>query len=191
MVKFLILLACTPLLIFVLQMVATRICVRYRLDISSQIVVIICVVIGHIPMGVVIWVLYLRHLTTFVELLWAGIYSLVVYNAFAYSYFHIFNMSDTARRIRILHEIRISKQLRASDIASLYSANDMLNSRLERLLSMKQIKRCGDRYLLNRRLLYYAARIVASWGSLLAFPQPQTPVREDDKKGIFPEKRIW
>ena len=173
MLRYLILLACTPLLVFILHIVAVRISVRYKFGIANQIIVIICSFIGHMPMAAVLWMVYLRHIATPVELIWAVFYSLIVYNALAYSYFHVFNMSETARRIRILYEIYTSKQLKASDIAPLYNANDMLNSRLERLLSMKQIKLSHDRYLLDRRLLYYAARIVTWWGCILGFPPPQ------------------
>lgn len=121
-------------------------------------------------MGITAWVMYLHDLTSRPEeFIWSSIYGLIVYTALGYSYFHIFNMSETARRIRILYEIYTSKQLKASDIASLYNANDMLNNRLERLLSIKQIKLVEDRYFLDGKLFYYIARIVAGWGYLLGF----------------------
>lgn len=173
MLKYLIFLACTPLLVFILHIAAARAFMRYKFDLPNQVVVIICSVVGHIPMAVAIWMVYLRYVAAPVELTWAVIYSLIVYNALAYSYFHVFNMSETARRIRILYEIYTSKQLRMSDMAPLYNANDMLNSRLERLLSTRQIKLSHDRYLLDRRFLYYAARVVAWWGCVLGFPPPQ------------------
>lgn len=170
-VSLLILLACSPLLVLVLQMVATRVAALIRPGMSAQVVALGCAVVGNIPMAVVIWVASLRYLVaTPSELVWVGIYSLVVYNALAYSYFHVFNMGETSRRIRILSEIYTSRQLKVSEIASVYSANDILNLRLERLLSMNQIKRSGGRYLLGNRLLYHAARVVEAWGRLLGFP---------------------
>ena len=166
--KCLVLLACTPLLMFVLQMGAVRVSMLHWPHVSSQLIVIICALIGYVPMGVAIWLMYLRHLVaTPHELAWAGIYSLVVYNALAYAYFHIFNMSETSRRVRILYEIYASKQINASDIASLYNTKHMLNARLERLLSTKQIKQSGNGYFLDHKLLYYAARVVAWWGRVL------------------------
>lgn len=173
LLRCLILLACTPVLIFILHVAAARVFMRYKFDLPNQVVVIICSVAGYIPMAAAIWMVYLSHITEPVELGWAVIYSLIVYNALAYSYFHVFNMSETARRIRILYEIYISKQLKVSDMAPLYNANDMLNSRLERLLLTRQIKLSHDNYLLDHRLLYYAARIVAWWGCVLGFPPPQ------------------
>ncbi len=174
MLQYLILLTCTPLLIFILHIAATRVFMRYKFDILNQVIVIICSFVGHIPMAAAIWMVYLRYLTTPVELVWTLIYSLIVYNILAYCYFHIFNMSDTARRVRILYEIYNSKQLKESDIASLYSANNMLDSRLERFLSMKQIKFSDGRYLLNSKFFYYVAKIVTSWGRILGLPSPQT-----------------
>jgi hypothetical protein len=144
----LVLLACSPLLVLVLQMIATRILLVIRPAISAQVVALGCALLGNIPMAVVIWSASFRHLTAPPdELVWMGIYSLIVYNALAYSYFHVFNMGETSRRIRVLSEIYTSRQLKTSEIASVYGANDILNLRLERLLSMKQVKRSGSRYL--------------------------------------------
>src|SRR3989339_2252648 len=169
MLRYLILLACAPLLILILHMAATRISVQCKFAIPNQFIVIICAAIGHIPMAAAVWMIYLRYLPTTPQLVLAIIYSFIVYNSLAYSYFHIFNMSDTARRVRILYEIYTAKQLKLPQMASLYNAHDMLHSRLERLLSMKQIKHTGDRYLLDHKLLYYAAKAVAGWGHILGF----------------------
>jgi len=167
MMKWLLLLACTPLLILVMQMGAVRICTLWR-AVSSQLLVVICSFIGCIPMGAAIWLIYLRHfVATPYELVWAGMYSLIVYFALAYSYFHIFNMSETSRRVRIVYEIYTAKQISPSEIASMYNTNHMVSVRLERLLSTKQIKQSGDGYVLDRKLLYYAARIVSWWGRML------------------------
>lgn len=179
----LVLLACSPFLVLVLQMMATRVTALMRPGMSAQVVTLGCAIVGNIPMAVIVWVASLRHLAaTPSELVWGGIYSLVVYNALAYSYFHIFNMGETSRRIRILSEIYTSRQLKVSEIAFAYSANNMLDLRLERLLSMNQIKRSGDRYMLDNRLLYYAARVVETWGRLLGFPSlPVIRGKAEDK----------
>lgn len=167
----LILLACSPLLVLVLQMVATRVNALMGRGTSAQAIALGCAIVGNIPMAIAIWVVALRRLTTTPsDPVWTGIYSLVVYNALAYSYFHVFNMGETSRRIRVLSEICASKQLKASEISSIYGASKILDLRLERLLSMSQIKRSGNRYLLDNKLLYYAARVVEAWGHLLGFP---------------------
>jgi hypothetical protein len=152
-------------------MVATRVNARMGRGVSEQVIALGCAIVGNVPMTIAIWAVVLRQLTTVPgELMWAGIYSLLVYNSLAYSYFHVFNMGETSRRIRVLSEIYASKQLKVSEISSVYGANDILDLRLERLLSMNQIKRSGDRYLLDNKLLYYAARMVEAWGHLLGLP---------------------
>jgi hypothetical protein len=169
--NYVILLATTPVLIFILHLAAARIFMR----LPGQVVVIISSLVGFVPMAVAAWAIYFHHATaTRQELIWAGMYGFVVYAALAYSYFHIFNMSETARRIRILYEIQRSKRLKISEIASLYNADDMLNSRIARLLSMKQIKHSGGRYVLDGSSLYYAAKMIAWWGDVLGLPFSRT-----------------
>ena len=171
---FFILLFCSPILVFGLQMLFSRIFAIYRPNTSNHIIFTICVLVGYIPMGISIWEVFLKYLATPIELVTAGIHALIIYNALSYSYFHIFNMSETARRIRILNEIDKAKQLKASDVAFIYNADDMLKVRLERLMAMHQIKKIGDRYLLDQNLLYIVAKIVADCRNLLGFSLPKT-----------------
>jgi hypothetical protein len=98
------------------------------------------------------------------------IYSLVVYNALGYSYFQLFNMSETGRRIRILLEIYRAGGLGASEIASLYDVREMFEVRIDRLISMGQVKERDGRYVLDGLMLYYAAMMVAFWGELIGSP---------------------
>lgn len=167
----LVLLACAPLLVFIIQMIAARVVPLVRPGTSAQVVALGCALIGNVPMAIAVWTVSLRYLVaTPNKLVWAAVYSLLVYNAMAYSYFHVFNMGETSRRIRVLSEIYMSERLNISEIASVYGVNDILDLRLERLLSMNQIKRAGDRYLLDNRLLYYAARAVEFWARVLGLP---------------------
>ncbi len=134
---------------------------------------IISALAGHIPMGAIVWAVYLKELPDVPgELVLTAIYGLFVYEALAYSYFHLFNMSETARRIRILLEIYASGKLTASGIASAYGASDMLDTRIERLLSTRQVRWQGGRLFLDGRLLYHAARVIVWWGRVLGFPPP-------------------
>jgi hypothetical protein len=80
-------------------------------------------------------------------------------------------MSETGRRVRILYELYRSGGLGTAEIASLYDVEDMLSVRIERLLSMGQVKVSNGRYVLDGLMLYYAARIMAFWGELIGSPQ--------------------
>jgi hypothetical protein len=97
------------------------------------------------------------------------IYSLVVYACISYSYFHVFNMSETARRIRILHEIYKAGSLRAKDILSLYEASDIIEARLGRLTLINQLTLDRGVYRVRGKLLYYAGIVVRVWRRLLGF----------------------
>lgn len=77
-------------------------------------------------------------------------YCLIVYNAVMYSYFHLFNMSETARRIRILLNILERGALRREEILAIYLPRDMVMVRLERLVLMGWLKRNSvGRYMIG------------------------------------------
>jgi hypothetical protein len=94
-------------------------------------------------------------------------YAFMVYNLMGYTYFHIYNMSETARRVRILYDINSKGSLKKADIDNLYHKGDMVATRVERLLGLKQIKQNNGAYVLDGRLLYYAALLLAFWSSLI------------------------
>jgi hypothetical protein len=99
-------------------------------------------------------------------------YSAIVYLCLAYSYFHLFNMTETARRIRILREIDEGKALTEEAIAALYDRRKVLELRLGRLLSTGQIAEVNGRVVIAGRLLFRAALIVEAWRRLLGFDRP-------------------
>lgn len=96
----------------------------------------------------------------------AFLYSLIVYNALGYSYFHLFNMSDTARRIRILIDVYTRGGIREDEAAALYDTSRMIDLRIERLLAAGQIRETGGRYVLSGSILYTAARVLHLWSAL-------------------------
>ena len=95
------------------------------------------------------------------------LYAFIVYNLMGYTYFHIYNMSETARRVRILYDINSKGRLKKADIEKFYHKGDMVAMRVERLLGQKQIKQKNGAYVLDARLLYYAALLLAFWSRLI------------------------
>jgi hypothetical protein len=87
-------------------------------------------------------------------------------------YFHIFNMSETARRIRLL----IARYRGLRNISELGS-EPKARLRLQRLVDLGEIKRVGDRYLIQPGLLTLAARALVVYERCL-FPDRFTPRRE-------------
>ncbi len=109
---------------------------------------------------------------------WMGFYLLGVYLLFGYVYFHIFNMSETARRIRILsHSHRQGKVIKG-ELTRNYTRREMVEIRISRLLALGEIRRQGSRYVSGRMLLLWPARAVFGFRHLL-FPDRPAPDRQD------------
>lgn len=170
MIRFFIILAFSPVLVLIVHSIISRLITPRKPEISRQLICIVCSLIGNIPMAILLWYGALIDLTNSPnELVSAAIYAAIVYNALGYCYFHLFNMSETARRVRVLSEINSAGKLTTQEIMSIYDIGDMFDVRINRLLSMKQISQIGDRYVLRRHLLFYTAKIVSLWAHLLGF----------------------
>ena len=93
------------------------------------------------------------------ETIWMELFSLLVFNGPAYAYFHFFNMSETARRIRIILEIRQDGPVAVQDLLKRYSPRDMLSVRLQRLEQGGQIRQDAEgRYRLRGKFLLNVAK---------------------------------
>lgn len=98
------------------------------------------------------------------------IYAAVVFNGAAYAYFHVFNMSETARRIRMLLFLCEQNGATKDDLLEVYSPINMVTARLERLVEMRQIARDQEgHYHVTGRLLLWAANAVEVIRHLLGF----------------------
>ncbi|TAM45947.1 MAG: hypothetical protein EPN55_06950 [Gammaproteobacteria bacterium] len=86
-------------------------------------------------------------------------FALIVFNGIAYSYFHFFNMSETARRIRMLIQIQQNGgEMRRENLIGAYTPENMVQARLERLAQMHQVSRSDDgRYRVASRFLITVA----------------------------------
>jgi len=106
----------------------------------------------------------------FTEIVSMLAFSVVVYNGIGYAYFHVFNMSETARRVRILLFMLAHPGMPVSSIQGEYSPRTMMTTRLERLEKMGQIARGTDgRLRVSNRLLLTAARLIGIWRAILGF----------------------
>lgn len=69
------------------------------------------------------------------------------YTVLGYCHFHFVNLGETARRIRLLWELRAAGgTLSRNDLLARYSAHEIVEKRLSRLLGTGQIVRRGDRF---------------------------------------------
>jgi hypothetical protein len=94
-------------------------------------------------------------------------YVAVVYACLAYAYFHLFNMSETARRIRILRELHTAGSLTAEEISHLYSGAAVIETRFDRLLATGQLKARAGRFVRAGRVLYLTACLFRVWRLVL------------------------
>jgi uncharacterized membrane protein len=101
-----------------------------------------------------------------------SIYALIVYNCVLYAYFHLFNMSETARRIRILLHLREAGSLTKQQLLDIYSPQHQVESRLKRLQKMGVI--CctqNGSYRTSNRIAVMIARLFKAIRKLLGFNQ--------------------
>lgn len=190
MVNIIILIGVSPFLILAIHAAASRYFLRYRPKISRQIICVLSILIGYIPTYLLLWHFVIADMASIQHKILPTIfYGLIIYNALGYCYFHIFNMSETSRRVRILYELYRAGSLSASDVASLYDVQDILSVRIDRLISMGQIKKNDGRYVLDGLILYYAAKLVAFWAYLIGIPMgSSSPSLETDQKYITEDR---
>lgn len=147
--------------VFVVHAILGR-CLRKH---SGQIVALLSVVAGYIPLSVLA-VICIRQ-GAGVVMVW--VYLLLAHTLLGYTYFHFYNTSETARRIRLLHEIDLAGGVTADKITELYRTEDILELRLQRLVQLGQLHYVNGRYLIKNNTLYVAARIMEEWQRLLGF----------------------
>jgi hypothetical protein len=99
----------------------------------------------------------------------ALIYDALVYTCIAYAYFHLFNMSETARRIRILLEVDERGTVEEADLRRAYSEAEVIDKRIRRMVETGSLERQGERYVVRGRLLYLAARVLYEWRRVLGY----------------------
>lgn len=103
----------------------------------------------------------------------AAAYCLVVYSSLAYTYFHFFNMSETARRIRILCEIETAGSVSIAELTALYKTTDVVTIRLSRLVALHQLREEGGYYSIRGRTLYWAGWAILLWRRILGLERKQ------------------
>ena len=153
--------------LLVVHIFAVRFFSFLKKPVSRQLVAIGCVLTGNLPLLGILLLSPRAESWLDSRALTKVFYFLIVYNALGYSYFHLFNMSETARRIRILCEIDEFGALDFTELAGRYGGREMIAVRLERLVAMGQLVRQGDKYLSKNSWLYYSALVVVEWKRLL------------------------
>lgn len=143
----------SPLILMVFHIVFIRLNKNIlKLKISNQNSVILCELILNIP---VIFIFYFLNRSFF-----AVVYAFLVYNSLGYAYFHFFNMSETARRIKILLEIKKNKALIIENLVQNYQSDFMIKTRLQRLIELNQIELMNGKYFIKGKILLFATIMI-------------------------------
>ncbi len=97
------------------------------------------------------------------------VYFVIGYFAVAYSYFNLFNISETGRRLKILYELLQSPYLTESKLQDIYGRDEIVQVRLDRLCAIGQLKKEEDGYKINSKTLLYMGHFSNFWHRLLKF----------------------
>ncbi|MBE9531811.1 MAG: hypothetical protein IME98_03290 [Proteobacteria bacterium] len=162
----------SPVLILAIHILFSRIALVIKSRRPPQFICVIAIIFANLPFILLLCALSLNPYrsgggVSDFSIAPTLLYALIVFNLVGYTYFHIYNMSETARRVRILYDIYSKGSLAKSDIDESYKKDDMVAIRLERLLGLGQIRKEKGAYFLDGRVLYYGAVLLAFWSRLI------------------------
>lgn len=154
-----ILLISSPFVLMLLHILLVRITKTLKLNISYQYSLFLITLFFNLPLLATVYALN--------KTLESLVYCFIVYNLIGYCHFNIFNMGETARRIKILLEIMQRKSILKEDLKKYYLFDKMVENRLKRLIDLKQIKQQENRYFLSGKILLGWAIFMYFWRNLL------------------------
>lgn len=99
-------------------------------------------------------------------------YMFFLYSFSAYTYFHVFNMSETSRRIRMLAAIDSQGLDRVGELEGIYDEDKMIRVRVDRLIALGQIREEGGMFYPKGLLFPAAASFIYGLSRLLGKPWP-------------------
>jgi hypothetical protein len=94
---------------------------------------------------------------------WLGVATAncLIYLCFSYCYFTFINMGETARRIRILRELSASPEgLTEDEVLIRYNADEIIVTRMERLLNNRQVVMRAGRYYIGNPTVVLISKLI-------------------------------
>lgn len=166
MLALLIIILLSPFLILLLHGLLSR----FLKTLAPQVVAIYAGLALMIPLSFLIWfIVFYQSSFSNENIYWGIIYCFIVYSGIAYSYFHLFNMSETARRIKILRTIYLQGACSKKSIEEIYDSVHPVEIRLDRLLNTKILFYRDGYYLVQKKTLYWVSCLVEDWRRILGF----------------------
>jgi len=151
--------------VFFLQCVIIRILKKIKKTFSNQILLILIVTCCSI-FQMICLLFYISDFSVKTKI-YTLIYSLTGYFAIAYAYFQFFNMSETARRIKIVTRIYKNPDIKVYELKKVYNPELQILKRIERLKEMSQITLKENRYYIKNRFFLIPAIIINFWRKTL------------------------
>ena len=126
---------------------------------SPQMFLIKFVLFMNVPLFFGIILVARIELRSIIDLMSMLLFGTLVFNLVSYVYFHIFNMSETARRIKILLHLYKNGSSHIDELKYDYNPTNMVNLRLERLIEMDEITldKYGRYHISSRTFIYVAS----------------------------------
>jgi len=166
---YLVLILLSPLIIFAVQIVTVRVINSLRLTVQPLATGVLAVAISFIVLAPVAWALFLGTVPDYSSRWIAVLYGILTYAGLAFCYFQVFAMTETARRLHILHELYTKKDMTFAQLEADYGASKMLATRIHRMVEIGQLNCNGSRYTLRSGLLLWVGQIMSFWAKVLGF----------------------
>ncbi len=164
--QLIIFLVLSPIMLLLFHILAQRLVLFFKINIQNQKLIIYCIFLFNLIMFFLSLIILRNDIRNWLD----HFYILLTYNCFAYFYFHFFNMSETARRIKLLIGIKTLKIHTVKDIGKYYNYKKSLNIRMIRLEQLGQIQKIdNNRYILKSRLFYGIAYLIIIFRYILGF----------------------
>ncbi len=116
---------------------------------------------GAVVMAAIEFLYSIQFLSGIWQILPNTVLSLISYTALGYCYFHFINLGETARRIRLLRELKKSKGgLSMDEILRVYNAKEIIENRLGRLLRSSQVIEKNNKYCIGKPTMLLMSKTI-------------------------------
>ena len=167
-------LALTPAVVFLIHCIACRL--PFFRGVPTQLVAARCCAITTliVSVGSITWSWPIA--MSRISLI---LFCTLVSSGLCHIYFHVFNMSETARRIRILISVSMGRNVNAGQ--DRFAQLQMIRRRIERLVSAGAIEKIDGLYRARRSMLMMAAILMSRYERMI-FPRRNSQERLGKKE---------
>jgi hypothetical protein len=143
----------------------------FGVSVAPQLIVLSVVLIGNIPVAWAAWEWVLRDLARSPGEVICGLcYVLITYNGFGFCYFHVLNASETSLSVHIIMELLVEGEFAPDELERRYSATHMIATRIERMITLGQLKDKDGYFVSSNHTLVIAGKLMNMWRTALGLP---------------------